>query len=239
VPKVIGKFDPVSNRTFEEAERHYMEVHTQFARKMFRDHGPTVERYVINRAMRQYSVAGHFDQKPRAWRWVINHLGDEFLPERMLPLIWRDHTNVLKNIRACQVEETIVASRLNGQTSTVKFLVEHDRRAGQSVEEAKEFYEGQFLPTLTPLLEDALGFRLFGSNAVQAEAETEDSEEEAQIMTGGFRETNKYAYDEIWFDNEEWADSLFSRPEVYELLQFGPLDTSAYLIDENTGIDRR
>jgi hypothetical protein len=177
MPKIIGKFDPVTNRTFDEAEQHYVGVHTQFARRMFRDHAPTVSRYAINRALRQYSVAGQFNQKPRAWRLVICHVdAEELLPERMLPLIWRDHTNTQKGIRACMVEEQVVADRLNGQTSTVKFLVEHDRQPGQSVEQADAFYDGRYLPAITPLLRDALGFRLFVSNRVKEEADVADSE---------------------------------------------------------------
>lgn len=238
--KIITKFDPVTNRTFEEAEEHYLRVHTEFARKMFREHGPTVTTYVINRAMREYSVAGAFNQKPRAWRWVVNQLGgDEFLPEHMVPLIWRDHRNTLKNIRSCTVAERVVADRLSGQTALQKFLVEYDRAPGQSPEEADRLYEADYLPLLTRLLDGAFGFRRFVSNRVLEEADVAPLEEEGQIITGGSRPTEKHGYDEIWFDNETWGSEFFAHPEVYELIQFGGLVANAYVIAEVTGIDRR
>jgi hypothetical protein len=237
--KLITKFDPVTNRTPEEAEDHYMRVHTQFARRMFRDHTPNVTLYVINRAVREYSISGYFNQKPRSWRWVVSEFtGGDLLPAHVGPLLWRDHGNTLKNLQLCPVEEQVMADRRNGQTALVKILVQHDRKPDQSPDDAAEFYEQRYLPVLQPMLEDAFGFRLFVSNKVIEEADVEPSEEEGQIITERFHPTTKHAYDEIWFDNETWAAEFFSKPEVFDLL-FGELDSTAYLIEEETGLDRR
>jgi hypothetical protein len=38
VTKTIGTVHPVTNRTPEEADEHCVRVHTQFARRLYRDH---------------------------------------------------------------------------------------------------------------------------------------------------------------------------------------------------------
>jgi hypothetical protein len=240
VTKVIGHFNPVSNRTLEEAEEHYVRIHTVFARGMFREHAPALSQYVINRAIAMYDVTGTFQQKPRAWRWVFMEFeGESWLPEWAAPLLWRDHTNTLKDSRSGHVEATELLNRLNGQTATASYLFEYER-GEVPAEEADEYYVNDHLPRLNEYLEDAFGIRKVVSNRVLNQWTTAPMEEAGQIVVGDEEaEPSRRWIEEYYFDNHTWAGEFFARPQVRELFNQSRLFVSGYRTQQESGLDRR
>jgi hypothetical protein len=100
----MNRFSPPPAVGREAAERHYVEAHHPFMRRMFREHGEYLLRYVSNLAAAQYDLGGGFGEQPSAWRFVITEVDDAtpgaagFLPERFVPLIWEDHRKCLQDI---------------------------------------------------------------------------------------------------------------------------------------------
>lgn len=244
--KRFNRFDPVRSRSFEEAERHYVEIHHRFARDMYRYGGDAVFLYVANRALRQYDVNGEFEQEPSAWRWVIHEEVDgleqanEWLPEWARETIWRDHLNCIRNIRVREVDPDVDIDRRTGQMIFVKYVFEYHRGDETSLEACEEHYRREHLPVLESELADAFGFRRFVSNRVTRVGETIPFEEEGQIVTGNFLPSSPtHRIEEYWFDNAAWGGEFFRRDAIRRLVH-GSFYESAegYLVDVRCGVDK-
>jgi hypothetical protein len=225
--KRITRFNPAGDR--DAAERHYTEAHHPFMRRMFRDHGEHVIRYVANRAVAQYDLGGGFGERPSAWRFVITEVGDAsaFLPARFQPLIWEDHRKVLQDIDAWEVDEEVVVDRRSGQTGLVKYLLLHPPGApGASLREA---------------FARAYGARLYVSTRVLREAATPDDFGPGAAYAGAYRPAPKVgAVDELWFDNAAWAEEFFAAPAVLAQLRDGAGGrVEGYRVTEAIGVDKR
>ncbi len=130
--KVIGRFDPTPSRTPEECERHYTEVHVRMAQDLLRPM-PTLLSYHTDRAVAQADVNGGWNQRPRAWRFVVLR----FTPGETLAftadqneMVAQDHVNCLYKLRSCDVEETVLIDRVGAQLALAKFMIEADRAPG-------------------------------------------------------------------------------------------------------------
>jgi len=243
--KAINRFDPVRARSFEEAERHYLEIHHAFARAMHRA-SDAVLQYVPNRALAQYDVNGGFDQDPEAWRYVF-HLRREdlpdaqsFIPEGDRQAIWADHTNCLRNIRALEVAPEVLADKCTGQMVFVKYVFEYHFTADVPAATAEAAYQEEHLPRLRALLGEAFGFRKCITNKALRQAVTAPLAEEGQILTGDYIDPESvYRIEEYWFDNAAWGADFFGDPRVRDLLRAperGRME--GYLVEEKCGVDK-
>jgi hypothetical protein len=238
--KQISRFDPVQNRTFEEAERHYLDVHTYWARRTFRHEVPSVSRYSIGRAYREYAVTRQFTAKPRVWRYTfVEFDGDDWLSPSFSEPMGRDHTNTLRDIKMCEVDPKVIVDQTSKQLSSQKYLIEGEVGPEMSVEESRRYYEDTYLPTITDALADSFGLRMWITNPVTMESTTVDLEEPGQLQTDMVEPTKGVWYDEIWFDNADWGAEAFTKDGFFEMLFLSPVAIRAYLIDEETGLDRR
>ena len=239
--KGIGRFDPVSTHPPEESERHYVEVHTRWARHRLRQM-PEVESYHTNRVLRQYDIRGGWGQRPTAWRFVVLRYdgpGIGFTPADRAKIA-NDHLNCLKNLRSCVVDEETLIDRRCGQTVLEKYLFEYDRSPEMAPAEADE-HLSDLVRTLVDLAGDTFGLRLVLLDRVVAEAEALPSREPGQVPTGRLlEETTKHAYLELYFDQQEWGDDFFARPDVRAALQDVPFAVAnGYHVHEGCGLDRR
>ena len=223
----MNRFSPPPAVGREAAERHYVEAHHPFMRRMFREHGEHVRRYVSNVALAQYDIGGGFREQPSAWRFVITEVDDPaaFLPEHFQALIWEDHRKCLQDIDAWEVEETVVVDRRSGQTGLVKYLFLH---------------QAEPPPALGALFAAAYGARLYLSNRVLREAATTDEHGPGAAYSGGYRDTAQLAaLDELWFDNAAWAEEFFASEPVLGLLRDSPLGrVEGYRVAEAIGVDK-
>lgn len=240
--KSFASFNPLTSRTLEECERHYMQVHTRWARNLLRDR-PHLVSYHVNRATAAYDVRGGFGQRPDAWRWVIlrfqpgSRLG---LSAEEQELVAQDHRNCLRDLRSYLVGERIVIDELRSQTSLVKYLFDFDAPPDALAKSAERLQS----------LADALGelartgnhgLRLLSVNAVTSEQENDPIDEPGQRPAGRVLAlSTKSGFLECYFDQQEWADDLFARPEVRALLRDEPFArVRGYRIDEGCGFDHR
>lgn len=244
--KRIDRFDPVRSRTFEEAERHYVEIHHRFAREMYRRDDSVVLQYIANRALRQYDVNGNFGQTPKAWRYVIQevseglHQANSFISEWAREIIWRDHLNCIRNIKAYDVEAETILDRRSGQMSFAKYVFEYHRKDDVSIEDCDRYYTGEHLPALRECLDKAYGVRLMITNRVLREAETKPFEEEGQIITGDYLPSSgTYRFEEYWFDNDGWGGDFFKQDAIRRLL-YSPFFATmeGYLVEQRCGVDK-
>ena len=112
--KVIGRFDPTPSRTPEECERHYTQVHVRMAQDLLRPM-PSLLSYYTDRAVAQADVNGGWNQRPRAWRFVVLR----FTPGETLAftaeqneMVAQDHVNCLYRLRSCDVDENVLLDRV-------------------------------------------------------------------------------------------------------------------------------
>lgn len=243
--KRMSRFQPPVAVGRDAAERHYAEVHHPFARRLFRDHGDQVHRYVANRADWQYSLNGRFEEAPSAWRFVITEVDDAiadasaWIPSWAQPLIWRDHDKCIQGIEAWEVDEQIVVDHRCGQLSTAKYLFLHEVSSAWSGQ--REHYLASHVPAFGRLLDDAFGARLYTANVVRRQAATSDEHGPGASYTGAYRDAaTVVGLDEVYFDNGDWAAEFFGRPEVVALLRDGPFGrVEGYQVHETVGVDKR
>ena len=247
--KRISKVNPPVAIGRERAERHYIEVHHPFSRRMMREHAPRIRRYSVDRADRQYSLSGTFNEEPTAWRFVLLDVDGDIeedgavgcLPGWVQPLIWTDHAKVIERMAAWEVTPQVVVDRRSGQTTSAKFLFLYS--AGDSGElrvARRTHYLDVHVPNVRKLVVNAFGARLYVSNLVDREAETSDEHGPAASYTGRYLErASLLAIDEFWFDNVEWGSELFCTPEAIALFRDSFLGrVEAYTVSEVLGLDR-
>jgi hypothetical protein len=240
--KSISQFLPLSSITADDADRHYREVHTRFARNLLRAKQQVIS-YHVNRAVREYDLNGRWQQVPRAFRFVVLR----FEPGRSLEfaepvrdLIVADHRVFLRELRGFRVREDVVLDRLTGQTALQKYLFEYERRPGVSVAEGQEQFE-RMIGLVGAQAHDAFGIRQVLTSAVLSEGATEAVDEPGQRpLDRPLPETTKQGFLEFYFDQREWADEWFARPEVGQALS-DPFWAVArgYRVEEECGLDRR
>jgi hypothetical protein len=240
--KSIAQFHPLAGQSREAADRHYLEVHSPFARRTLRDM-PHVLSYHINRADAQFDLNGTWAQQPGAFRFIVLRFAEgrslEFPPD-VRARVAEDHRNFLRELRGFGVDEAVIVDRLSGQTSLVKYLVEYERAPGEPADPFAALF-GQLGEQLRELTGDVFGLRRIAVNRVRAEAAAEPIDEPGQRPTDRrLPSTTKHGFVELYFDHREWAEEWFGRPDVRTAL-FDPrwAIARAYRVTEECGFDRR
>ena len=242
VGKSIAHFLPLADLPREAADRHYREVHTRFARAELRGM-PHVLSYHTNRADAEFDLAGGWNQRPRAFRFVVLR----FVPGHSLGFSQRtrdrlseDHRIFLRELRSFMVDEQVLVDRLSGQTALVKYLFEYERPA-DSPASAGESVFGALTGRLAAAADsEAFGLRRIVTNRVRAEVAAEPIDEPGQRSTDRLLpETAKHAFVELWFDHRDWAEEWFALPQVREaLLDPWWVLARGYRTTEECGLDR-
>lgn len=240
--KTVSHFLPLSTVTAEDADRHYLRVHTRFARNLLRgmDH---VVSYHTDRAVAEYDLNGGWAQRPHAFRFVVLRLlpgrGLEFPPE-VRELIVEDHRRFLRELRPFRVREEVVLDRLSGQTALEKYVFELDRPDGVGPEAARRYLDER-VAELVGEAAHAFGIRQVVVDHVESEGATAPVDEPGQrTLPGTLPETSRQAFVEIWFDQREWAEEWFARSAVRAVLQDRYWSAArGYRVEERCGIDRR
>lgn len=244
--KSISRFEPLLGVALEECERHYVEVHVPFVRRAFSGMAQAVT-YHPQRAVRQLDVAGGWNQRPAAWRFVVARFDSSVEAgadwARVLPDIELDHTRFLRNLRLTVVTERVCTSSLAGQTALEKYLLEVDADSAATAPAAREA-AGAFADALAEAAARIPGIRQVVHNEVEKEGVSGRIEDEGQgFALGRFLPgTDKAAYVEVYADNEERARELFASvaPELAALRgAAGVACADVYQVQELCGVDKR
>jgi hypothetical protein len=205
--KVIGRFDPTPSRTPEECERHYTQVHVRMAQDLLRPM-PSLLSYYTNRAVAQADVNGGWNQRPRAWRFVVLRFtaGETlaFTPDQN-EMVAQDHVNCLYRLRSCDVEERVLVDRVDGQLSLAKFMIEADRAPGFDAAAAWESFNAM-ADRVRRVTDGAFGIRRLILNRVLNEVECEPVDVEGQRPIGLLKDTTRVGYIEAYFDHSRWGE---------------------------------
>jgi hypothetical protein len=240
--KTISQFQPLAASTRDECDRYYREVHTRFARGFLREM-PHVCSYHVGLALSSYDVAGGWAAPPQTFRYIVLRFDPGttlVMTPELRERITEDHRVFLRELRGFSVEEEVLADRMSGQTSLVKYQFEYDRQPGEPADQGDKRLRTQ-LDRLTELAEEAFGLRLLLADHVQFETRSEPVDEPGQRGTGErLPETQRQAFVELYFDQPEWAEEWFRREDVRAaLLGDGWARTHGVRIDEECGLDRR
>ena len=207
--KVIGRFDPTPSRTPEECERHYTEVHVRMAQDLLRPM-PTLLSYHTDRAVAQADVNGGWSQRPRAWRFVVLR----FTPGETLAftadqteMVAQDHVNCLYKLRSCDVEETVLIDRVDGQLALAKFMIEADRAPGVDAGSAWGAFTS-LADAVRAAVDGAFGVRRVIVNRVLNEVECEPLDVEGQRPIGLLDDSTRVGYIEAYFDHRRWGEEV-------------------------------
>ena len=205
--KVIGRFDPTPSRTPEECERHYTQIHVRMAQDLLRPM-PSLLSYYTDRAVAQADVNGGWSQRPRAWRFVVLR----FTPGETLAftlaqneMVAQDHVNCLHRLRSCDVEESVLLDRIDGQLALAKFMIEADRAPGVDADTAWGVFS-RLADRVHATVDGAFGVRRLIVNRVLNEVECESVDVEGQRPIGLLEDTTRLGYIEIYFDHARWGE---------------------------------
>jgi hypothetical protein len=250
--KVFNRFEPLSAQPVEESERYYREVATPLAQHLLASH-PAVVTYTQLRVAREYDLAGNWKQRPTAWRFVImtshddsSGAADTTRPssvatgEDTRQALAQSNVYCLRELRRTPVEEVVLVDLLNGQTAVEHYVFEYDRPSSVPATDADRRLE-ELSNRLVDLASGAFGLRRIILNKVLHESRTEAVIEPGQRLTDGLLdETPKVGYLQVYFDDIEWGDAFFRRPEVRTLLR-DPWFAVArgFHVIERCGFDKR
>jgi hypothetical protein len=236
--KSIAQFEPLATVALEEAERHYTEVHIAYARRMFMYQTSSVERYVPQRVLAQYDIAGGFAQRPDAWRFIVlYHDEPYYVPAEWHTLTSNDHQNCLEAIHSNIVShEQVLDDRRSGQTTSAKYLVTFGSRTAERPGDL-----GTMIETLLAKFRSAPGSRLLIANDIEEEREVTGLARPAQRTTGERRASDLRLVLEVYFDSHRFGREFFADEDVRVALLTGSglEPVAAYLVEEEIGYDRR
>ncbi len=209
--KSISRFEPTPSRTPEECERHYTQVHVPMAQNLLRPMAALLS-YHTNRAVAQADVGGGWAQRPRAWRFVLLRFAPgealAFTPEQS-ETVAQDQVNCLYRLRHCDVEESVLHDRLDGQVALAKFVIEADRPADVAADTAWQAFAG-LADRVRELMDGAYGARRLLLNRALSELECEPVDVEGQRPIGLLAETTRVGYLEAYFDHARWGEECLT-----------------------------
>lgn len=205
--KSIGRFDPTPSRTPEECERHYTQVHVRMAQDLLRPM-PSLLSYHTVRAVAQADVTGGWNQRPRAWRFVVLR----FTPGATLAfsaeqneMVAQDHVNCLYRLRQGDVDEHVLLDRVGGQLAMAKFMIEADRAPGVDAGTAWDAFT-RLADRVHSAMDGAFGARRLILNRVLNEVKCEPLDVEGQRPIGLLKDTTRVGYIEAYFDHARWGE---------------------------------
>ena len=240
--KSISQFLPLAASTREECDRYYREVHTRYARSFLREMEHVLS-YHVGLAEAAYDLNGRWCARPRTFRYITLRFAPgatlEMDPE-VRERITQDHRVFLRELRGFAVEEEVLVDRLSGQTALVKYAFEYDRRPAEDAEAGGERLVGQ-VAQLRDLAGEAFGLRRLLVDHVLSEGVSEAVDEPGQRSTGErLPVSSRQAFVELYFDQQEWAEEWFARPDVRRaLLGTGWGAARGVRVYEECGLDRR
>jgi hypothetical protein len=239
VGKVIGRFDPTPSRSAEECERHYTQIHVRMAQDLLRPM-PSLLSYYTDRAVAQADVNGGWQQRPRAWRFVVLRFAPgetlAFTPEQN-EMVAQDHVNCLYRLRSCEVQETVLLDRLTGQLSLSKFMIEADRRPAVDPDAAWAAFT-TLADRALEAMQTAFGARRLIVNQVVNEVECESVDVEGQRPIGLLDDTTRLGYIEAYFDHPRWGEEALGVLAAGEALRDPALvDVNLLRIEELAPLD--
>ena len=202
---------------------------------------PALVSYHVDRAVAQADVVGGWEQRPRAWRFVVLRFDPgevlEFSPEQN-EMVAQDHVNCLYRLRHTDIEETVLLERRDGQLALAKFLIEADRAPGVSADEGWAAFSA-LADRVREQMDAAFGARLLILNRVLNEVECEPVDVEGQRPIGLLDETTRVGYLEIYFDHARWGREALS-PLVGEGLLRAPrlVDANLLQVEEHAPLSR-
>jgi hypothetical protein len=209
--KSIGRFDPTPSRAPEECERHYTQVHVRMAQDLLRP-VPSLLSYHTNRAVAQADVNGGWNQRPRAWRFVVLRFTPgatlAFTPEQN-EMVAQDHVNCLYRLRQGDVDEHVLLDRVDRQLALAKFMIEADRAPGVSGDAAWEAFSA-LADRVRGAMDGAFGARRLILNRALNEVECEPLDVEGQRPIGLLEDTSRVGYIEAYFDHARWGEEALS-----------------------------
>jgi hypothetical protein len=238
--KVIGRFDPTPARTPEECERHYTPVHVRMAQDLLRPM-PTLLSYHKDRAVAQADVNGGWNQRPRAWRFVVLRFTPgktlAFTPEQT-EMVARDHVNCLYKLRSCDVDERVLLDRLDGQLSLAKFMIKADRAPGVDPDAAWDAFS-RVANRVHGAVNGAFGARRLIVNRVLNEVECEPLDVEGHRPIGLLQDTIRVGYIEAYFDHTRWGDKALGVVAAEGAARDPALvDVNLLRVDEHAPLDQ-
>lgn len=237
--KSIVQFSPTATVTPEEAERHYSEIHIAMAQKLFMFHVDSLERYMPQRVLRQYDIAGGFNRKPPdAWRFVfLHHDSPQYMSDAWRDLTSEDHEHCLEHIRSYVVdEERTLVDRRAGQMVSAKFCFIFGRETrgddGGLVE---------VIDRVVKKFRSAPGARLLIVNEVSQQRKVEARGRPGQRTMSETEPSDARAILEFYFDHWRWGERFFVEEDVRLdlLLHTGSRMMKGYHVAEEIGFDRR
>jgi hypothetical protein len=205
--KSIGRFDPTPSRTPDECERHYTLVHVRMAQDLLRSM-PSVLSYHTNRAVAQADVNGRWNQRLRAWRFVVLRFTPgatlAFSPEQN-EMVAQDHINCLYRLRQGDVDEQVLLDRLDRQLALAKFMIEADCAPGVDADAAWDVFSA-LAHRVRDGMDGAFGARRLILNRALNEVECEPLDVEGQRPIGLLDDTTRVGYIEAYFDHARWGE---------------------------------
>jgi hypothetical protein len=237
--KSIGRFDPTPSRTPEECERHYTQVHVRMAQDLLRPM-PSLLSYHTNRAVAQADVTGGWNQRPRAWRFVVLRFTPgatlAFTPEQN-EMVAQDHVNCLYRLRQGDVDEHVLLDRVDRQLALAKFMIEADRAPGVSGDSAWEAFSA-LADQVRGAMDGAFGARRLIVNRVLNEVECEPLDVEGQRPIGVSDDTTRVGYIEAYFDHARWGEEALGEVAAEGALRNPALvDVNLLRVEEKAPVD--
>jgi hypothetical protein len=226
-------FQPDVDLGLDESERHYLNLHQVFVRRLFKEQAGVL-RYAPMKFVGRRDLLKGFDQRPDRWRCaMIQYAEQDFaISQEDADRLWLDDHNFLEGLRNYQLDEQVLHDGLRGQTACVKFVVLIPTKLGLDV--SSEDWQGR----LTDAFAASFGSRLLVLNKVLGSLKTIDRGRE--ITADLADETDLTGILEVHFDNEQWGHEFFALPPVEELLALERADGAiAYQAVEQPALDRR
>jgi hypothetical protein len=201
---------------------------------------PSLLSYHTSRAVAQADVNGGWNQRPRAWRFVVLRFtpGETlaFSPEQN-EMVAQDHVNCLYRLRQGDVDEHVLLDHIDRQLALAKFMIEADRAPGVDGEAAWDVFNG-LADRVRRVMQGAFGARRLIVNRVLNEVECEPLDVEGQRPIGLREDTTRVGYIEAYFDHPRWGEEALSGLAAQGALRDPALvDVNLLRLDEHAPLD--
>jgi hypothetical protein len=154
-------------------------------------------------------------------------------------MVAQDHVNCLYRLRHCDVEESKLFDRLDGQLALAKFVIEADRPPDVDADVAWHEFTG-VADCVHEAMEVTPAARVLFLNRALNEVECEPVDVEGQRPIGLLAETTRVGYIEAYFDHRRWGEEALS-----EIVRTGALRNPALTgvnllhVEEGAALDTR
>jgi hypothetical protein len=201
---------------------------------------PSLLSYHTSRAVAQADVNGGWNQRPRAWRFVVLRFtpGETlaFSPEQN-DMVAQDHVNCLYRLRQGDVDEHVLLDHIDRQLALAKFMIEADRAPGVDGEAAWDVFS-DMADRVRRVMEGAFGARRLIVNRVLNEVECEPLDVDGQRPIGLREDTTRVGYVEAYFDHARWGEEALGGLVAQGALRDPALvDVNLLRLDEHAPLD--